>query len=63
MDQHKLLGTGVTSGLLIVALLLGFGKGYAVHPYDYLLDFCSIGERVPGTAGHKEARDFIVRNL
>ena len=63
MDQHKLLGTGVTAGLLTIALLLGCREAHAIHPYEYLLDFCSIGERVPGTAGHREARDFIVGSL
>lgn len=35
----------------------------AGHPYEYFIEFCSIGERVPGTAGHEQARDFIVNNL
>lgn len=35
----------------------------ARHPYEYLVDFCSIGERVPGTPGHTKAREYITRNL
>jgi hypothetical protein len=62
MDEHKLLEPLVLVPLL-VALLLACGNAYAEHPYEYLVDFCIIGERVPGTAGHKEARDFIVDNL
>ncbi|UCC11407.1 MAG: M28 family peptidase [candidate division WOR-3 bacterium] len=35
----------------------------ARRPYVVLEEFCAIGERVPGTAGHREARDYIIRNL
>jgi len=38
-------------------------SGSATHAYDYLRTFAEIGERVPGTNGHREARDFIVRHL
>jgi hypothetical protein len=38
-------------------------SGSATHPYDYLRAFTDIGERVPGTVGHAQARDFIVRHL
>lgn len=35
----------------------------AVHPQDYFTEFCAIGRRVPGTAGHLQARQYIVGNL
>jgi glutaminyl-peptide cyclotransferase len=31
-------------------------------PYEYLADFCRIGTRVPGTLGHRKARDFIMEH-
>ncbi len=36
---------------------------WAKGPYEYLSEFHSIGKRVPGSIGHKKARDFIVENL
>ncbi len=36
---------------------------WAESPYEYLVEFCKFGERIPGTDGHKRARDFIVENL
>lgn len=33
---------------------------HAKPPYEYLREFCTIGERVPGTEGHHRARDYIV---
>lgn len=36
---------------------------WAKSPYEYLVEFSRIGERVPGTHGHKRARDFITENL
>lgn len=50
----------------MVALLSGCIPAcllYAKHPHDYFTAFCSIGERAPGTAGHFQARDFIISNL
>lgn len=35
----------------------------AIPPYDYFVDFCRIGERVPGTPGHRKARDYIIGNI
>jgi len=62
MDKHQFLGL-----LYIIALLLIFvfttGQSFAKEPYEYLNDFCRIGERVPGTNGHRQARDFILDNL
>lgn len=45
-------------GLLLIPFSL-----LAKRPFDYFVGFCSIGERVPGTAGHIRARDFILDNL
>ncbi len=54
-----------SSQLLMMALLFIISTKliFAKHPYDYLIEFCRIGERVPGTNGHKQARDFIINNL
>ena len=62
MDEHKLLRPRLLAGFLVV-LLSVYGYAHAEHPYEHLVDFCSIGERVPGTPGHIEARDFIIGNL
>jgi hypothetical protein len=35
----------------------------ARQPFEYFVEFCSIGERVPGTSGHDQARDYIVSSL
>ncbi len=62
MDKHKFLSKTSarrTALLLCAMLIVAFGKG----PYEYLKDFCSIGERVPGTTGHKKALAYIVHNL
>jgi hypothetical protein len=40
-----------------------FNACNAEHAYEYLRGFAEIGERVPGTQGHREARDFIISNL
>lgn len=74
MDKHKLLMTnrvyqaltGSTRGnhgRLILFFLIFAGSLFAKTPYEYLTEFCEIGERVPGTAGHKKARDYIINNL
>ncbi len=39
------------------------GMVWAKDPYEYLKEFCKIGERVPGTTNHLRARDFILQNL
>lgn len=36
---------------------------WAERPFVILQEFCTIGERVPGSAGHLEARDYIIDNL
>jgi len=65
MDKHKLLinRSGHATLLILIGLLLIPFALFAKHPFDYFLGFCSIGERVPGTAGHIRARDFILDNL
>jgi glutaminyl-peptide cyclotransferase len=62
MDKHQFLNI---FSIIIVQLLfvLVTGRACAKEPYEYLEDFCYIGERVPGTKGHIEARDFILSNL
>ena len=45
--------------MFISPTLLLFGKG----PYEYFKSFCRIGERIPGTSGHKKAKEFIINNL
>ena len=42
-------------------LLAGFLT--AKEPYEYLVEFCEIGPRVPGTQGPREARTYIALNL
>ncbi len=49
--------------LLICLALTPYTLMWAKNPYDYLVEFSRIGERVPGTSGHREARDFIIENL
>ena len=65
MDKHKLLSNKSRNYVLLVLLsfmLVPF-RLFAEHPFEYFLDFCSIGERVPGTTNHIRARDFILDNL
>ena len=49
--------------LLICLAFTPYTLMWAKSPYEYLVEFARIGERVPGTQGHKKARDFIVKNL
>jgi len=58
MGEHKLL-------VIVFSLLffIAVQPMLARSPYDYLVDFCKIGERVPGTEGHQRAKNFIVDNL
>ncbi len=65
MDKHKFLSRllAVSFKFVLLAVLIKPLTLDAKHPYEYFVDFCSIGERVPGTAGHIRARDFIVNNL
>jgi len=54
MDKYK---------FLIIITFLTSGFVFCRSPYEYLIEFCKIGERVPGTPGHRSARDYILRNL
>jgi glutaminyl-peptide cyclotransferase len=65
MDKHKFLSECQGSFFVVTILLVTMPPCIlsAKHPYDYFTAFCSIGERVPGTAGHLRARDFIISNL
>lgn len=62
MDQYKFLKFCRHIWILSIFLFTSF-RLFALEPYEYLEDFCRIGERVPGTVGHKKARDFIISNL
>ncbi len=35
----------------------------AKEPYDYLVEFCKLGNRTIGTVGHKNAYNYIIKNL
>ncbi len=70
MDKHKLLKIASVSykSYLILLLIIGLflipnNLIFAKAPYVYLTEFCNIGERVPGSVGHRKARDFITGNL
>ena len=64
MDEHKFLRLSPARLSLVLLLVLLFVTiPFAKHPYEHLVDFCSIGERVPGTPGHIRARDFILGKL
>ena len=74
MAQYKLLTSNKiyqeltgsirgNQGHLILVFLFFTGFLFCKTPYQYLTEFCEIGERVPGTFDHKKARDYIVNNL
>jgi glutaminyl-peptide cyclotransferase len=65
MDEHKFLMQRFLRRLLFVILLQlsPFFYVYGEHPYGHFKAFCNIGERVPGTGGHIQARDFIINSL
>lgn len=48
---------------LVLCICFCATHAWAKRPYVILQEFCALGERVPGSAGHLEARDYIVRNL
>ncbi len=60
MGQHKLLA-------LLVTIAFGLGAFpddlAAATPYDYLKEFCALGERVPGSLKHRQAMRFIATRL
>jgi hypothetical protein len=49
--------------IVIIILLIPSETVVAKDAYHYLTEFCRIGERVPGTQGHKAARDYIISTL
>ncbi len=67
MGEHQILIFGrhsvgaMRSIVLTLCALTGLAGGKPLM--TYFLEFCAIGERVPGTAGHLKARDYIVSNL
>lgn len=65
MDQHKFLKTRVWV-LVVTACCHALAPSVlaaAAHPYEYFGEFCRIGQRVPGTAGHRQARQYITDHL
>lgn len=65
MDQHKFLNPRAC-WFSVSVFLVFFAPASPVaekKPYEYFTAFCSIGERAPGTAGHRQARRFIVDHL
>ena len=48
---------------VVLAIMIPVCFVLAKHPYKYFKDFCSIGDRVPGTFGHIQARDFIIQSI
>jgi glutaminyl-peptide cyclotransferase len=62
MDKHQFLNLFYILTIQSI-FIFPVGRTFAKEPYEYLKDFCRIGERVPGTHGHREARDFILSNL
>jgi hypothetical protein len=72
MGEHQFLRIGkyrVRMSRFSVRLLFLLNLTIFTYPseaetaYGYLRNFCAIPERVPGTAGHRQARDFIFQNL
>jgi hypothetical protein len=51
----------ILAALGLVLLMQGWASG--TDPYDYMTGFCAIGERAPGSTGHKKAMDYIVAHL
>jgi glutaminyl-peptide cyclotransferase len=51
------------SPVIIAICFLLTQYALAKYPYEYLKEFCQIGQRVPGTEGHRKARDYIINNL
>jgi glutaminyl-peptide cyclotransferase len=45
--------------ILLGMIALGL---HAEDSFDYFQEFCAIGERVPGTKGHRRARDYIIEH-
>ncbi|HEX7320545.1 MAG TPA: M28 family peptidase [bacterium] len=62
MGEYQLLRMA-RPGAAGLALLMIAGLAHAETPIEYLKGFCAAGERVPGTAGHRAAKDYIVKNL
>ena len=48
---------------ILISLVMTASFFYAKQPYEYLQGFCEIGVRVPGTANHLKARDYIIEHL
>ncbi|MEO0185049.1 MAG: M28 family peptidase [candidate division WOR-3 bacterium] len=58
MDKYKFLRS---SELILLFLLVSLLQ--AREPYEYLVEFCKFGNRTIGSEGHKNAYNYIVKNL
>ncbi len=58
MDKHKFLRKFL---LILIFSYTSFLAGK--EPYDYFIEFCSFGNRTIGTEGHKNAFNYITKNL
>ncbi|UCF70811.1 MAG: M28 family peptidase [candidate division WOR-3 bacterium] len=65
MDEYKFLKAKFNCLVFSIVILVSIPVHLisAKHPYDHFTAFCKIGERVPGTAGHLVARDFIISSM
>lgn len=71
MDKHKFLSFlfvkpesySLFVAFICLIFIVPVESALTKGPFDYLTEFCKIGERVPGTAGHKKAKDFIINNI
>jgi len=63
MDEYKFLKCLFNRYKFFSLCLLLVSFIFAKTPYDYFVDFCQIGERVPGSITHKKARNYIISNL
>jgi len=43
-------------------LIINVAVIHAINTYDLFREFCAIGERVPGTTTHLQARDYIIEH-
>ncbi|MEO0106015.1 MAG: M28 family peptidase [candidate division WOR-3 bacterium] len=58
MGKHQLLKIIVLGGIFFTT-----GLSFSKEPYDYLVEFCKLGNRTIGTKGHDAAFNYIVKNL
>ncbi|MEO0136010.1 MAG: M28 family peptidase [candidate division WOR-3 bacterium] len=56
MGKYQFLKLSFIYGIIAVIL-------WAKEPYDYLIEYCKFGSRAIGTEGHRNALNYIVKNL